>query len=245
MSLSEPYQVQPHWAGLVNYAAAWEWQQQLTAERHASPEIEGKLLLLEHTPTYTIGRGGDIGNLLLDEAALAERGIALHRVDRGGDITYHGPGQLVGYPILNLHRVYQGYGLARVKRYVTDLEEALIRTLARFDISGERFQGHRGVWVKKAAGMAKVAAIGVRVGAESISSHGFALNVNPDMRFFDGIVPCGISQHGVTSMRLLLGRDVAVSELLPHIAADFASVFRWPEQPITPILPPTQEPAAI
>jgi len=213
------------WLGQVDYLAAWEQQEALVAERIADPALVGKLLLLEHPPTYTLGRNGRLENLLLSEEELAAHGIAFYQVDRGGDITYHGPGQLVGYPILSLKRVYDEPGLGMVRRYVTDLEEMLIQTLVQFDITAQRFAGNRGVWVETANGLAKIAAIGVRIQRGGITSHGFALNVNPDLTYFGNIIPCGIQDHGVVSIAQLLGRPLSVVEVLPHIITAFSTVF--------------------
>ena len=214
------------WLGRVDYLAAWEQQKALVAKRIADPALVGKLLLLEHPPTYTLGRNGRLENLLLTEAELATRGIAFYQVDRGGDITYHGPGQLVGYPILSLKRVYDQPGLGMVRRYVNDLEEVLIQTLAQFGIAAQRFAGNRGVWVETANGLDKIAAIGVRIQRGGITSHGFALNVNPDLTYFDNIIPCGIQDHGVVSMVQLLQRPLNIVELLPHIVTAFSTVFQ-------------------
>jgi lipoate-protein ligase B len=147
-------------------------------------------------------------------------------VDRGGDITYHGPGQLVGYPILSLKRVYHQPGLGMVQRYVTDLEAMLIQTLAQFGIEAQRFAGHRGVWVETPGGLNKIAAIGVRIQRGGITSHGFALNVNPDLAYFDNIIPCGIQDHGVVSMAQLLGRPLTIADVLPHIVTAFSTVIQ-------------------
>ncbi|MEZ4593022.1 MAG: lipoyl(octanoyl) transferase LipB [Chloroflexota bacterium] len=214
------------WAGRLDYLEAWELQKELVAYRVENPEASGKLLLLEHPPTYTLGRNGRLQNLLLSEDQLNERGIAFYHVDRGGDITYHGPGQLVGYPILSLKRVYDQPGLGMVQRYVTDLEEVLIRTLAQFGVTAQRFEGHRGVWVETASGLDKIAAIGVRIQKNSITSHGFALNVNPDLTYFNHIIPCGIRDHGVVSLAELLPQPVTIADVLPHLIAAFAAVFQ-------------------
>ena len=214
------------WLGQVDYLAAWEQQKMLAAERIADPEVRGKLLLLEHSPTYTLGRNGRLQNLLLSEDELNERNIAFFHVDRGGDITYHGPGQLVGYPILSLKRVYDQPGLGMVQRYVTDLEEVLIQTLDQFGILARRFTGNRGVWVETANGLAKIAAIGVRIQRGGITSHGFALNVNPDLAYFDNIIPCGIQDHGVVSMAQLLPTTVTIADVLPHLISAFSTVFQ-------------------
>lgn len=213
-----------HWLGQVEYLAAWE-RQKLEAARVAQGAA-GVLLLLEHPPTYTLGRRGQLEHLLLDEAARAQAGIAIHHVDRGGDITYHGPGQLVGYPILNLKRV-QGRATPDLPRYVRDLEQVLIETLAVLGVAGRRYPGYTGVWVVDAAGeLVKMAAIGVKVSAQGISSHGFALNVNPNLAHFEGIVPCGIRGHGVTSLTSHAGRPQTVTALLAPLQIAFANVFQ-------------------
>ncbi len=212
------------WHGRVAYQVAWDWQKRLVAERKVEPMLPGKLLLLEHPPTYTLGRNGRLENLLLSEKALVDWGIGLFQVERGGDITYHGPGQLVGYPILNLRQVYAGFGLGRVRHYVTDLEAVLIETLAEFGINGCRHDEHRGVWVETASGLSKIAALGVRISG-GISSHGFALNVAPDLDYFSGIIPCGIEEHGVTSMANQLGRNITIDEVLPVLTAVFETIF--------------------
>lgn len=214
------------WVGQVDYLAAWEQQKGLVAERIAHPDTTGKFLLLEHPPTYTLGRNGRLQNLLLSEEELAQRGIAFYQVDRGGDITYHGPGQLVGYPILSLRRVYVQQGLGMVQRYVTDLEEVIIQTVTQFGIVAQRFEGHRGVWVETPAGLNKIAAVGVRIQKDGVTSHGFALNVNPDLTYFDHIIPCGIQDHGVASMAQLLPEPVTIAQVLPHLITAFATVFQ-------------------
>jgi len=214
------------WLGQVDYLAAWEQQKALAAERIANPELKGKLLLLEHPPTYTLGRNGRLENLLLNEDELNARNIAFYHVDRGGDITYHGPGQLVGYPILSLKHVYNQPGLGMVQRYVTDLEEVLIQTLAQFDIKAQRFAGNRGVWLETANGLNKIAAIGVRIQRGGITSHGFALNVNPNLTYFDNIIPCGIQDHGVVSLAQLLPTAVTIADVLPPIITAFSTIFQ-------------------
>jgi lipoyl(octanoyl) transferase len=178
--------------GTIGYRAAWDLQRRLVTERQAG-HGQDTLLLLEHPRVYTLGRRADRSHVLLDDAELARRGIEVVEVDRGGDVTYHGPGQLVGYPILRLA------GTRVVVDYVRALEEVLLRTLAAFDVTGERSPGYTGVWV----GDAKVAAIGVRVASGGVSSHGFALNVTSDLDDFAGIVPCGIADRGVCSLASL------------------------------------------
>ena len=199
-------------AGTVPYATAWEWQRDLVARRRAG-ECGDVLLLLEHPRVYTLGRRADRGNVLFDDAELARRGIEVIDVDRGGDVTYHGPGQLVGYPVLRLA------GVHGVVDYVRALEEVLLRALARFDVPGERSEGFTGVWV----GDEKVAAIGVRVAAGGITSHGFALNVDCDLDDFTGIVPCGITDRGVCSLASL-GVRATMAEVRAAVLAAFGEV---------------------
>ncbi len=178
--------------GLVEYQEAWGEQRRLV--QACREDGHARLLLLEHPPTYTFGARGRKEHLLLAEEALAALGAVAHRVDRGGDITYHGPGQLVGYPIVDLRRWKQG-----PVWYVRSLEQVLIDTLARFDLAAGRVPGQPGVWV----GEAKIAAIGVHV-SRGITSHGFALNVDPDLRYFSHIVPCGLADASVTSLAQVL-----------------------------------------
>jgi lipoyl(octanoyl) transferase len=212
LSLSEcRYQ----WLGQVDYQAAWDIQKNLI-EARASDEGKDSLLFLEHPPTYTLGRGGDQTHLLVPEERLRELGAVLHRVDRGGDITFHGPGQLVGYPILDLNRL----GIS-VIGYVRGLEEVLIRALSVFGVDGARIEGFPGVWV----GKEKVAAIGVKVNARKITSHGFALNVDNDLGYFSYIVPCGLKGKGVTSLARLKGEDIRVSDVLKEVVQAFGEVF--------------------
>ncbi len=181
-----------HRLGLVDYQEAWALQRRLGEACRERGELH--LLLLEHPPTYTLGARGKQEHLLLNEAALARLGASVHRVDRGGDITFHGPGQLVGYPILDLRRWNQG-----PLWYVRSLEAVLIDALALFDIDAARMPGRPGVWV----GRAKIASIGVHI-SRGITSHGFALNVDPDLAFFSHIVPCGLPDVSMTSMITIL-----------------------------------------
>jgi lipoic acid synthetase len=174
-------------------------------------------LLVEHPHVYTVGRNGNGSNLLVSADALNELGAEIHHVDRGGDITYHGPGQLVGYPILRLDDPKQ------IVPYVRRLEEVLIRTLASFGIEGWTEAGYTGVWT----GQGKVAAIGVRV-ARQVTMHGFALNLDPDMSFFGRMNPCGISDRAVTSVSALVGRRVTLEEAVEVLVRHFADVFSYP-----------------
>ncbi|MBO8140556.1 MAG: lipoyl(octanoyl) transferase LipB [Firmicutes bacterium] len=206
--------------GQWDYSAAWDLQARLVRARIGG-QVPDLLLLVEHPHVYTVGRGGDGRHILWDEERLRKKGVDVYYVDRGGDVTYHGPGQAVGYPIVSL----RGRGLDP-HRYLRDLEEVLIRALAGFGIRGRRVEGLTGVWVDGA----KVAAIGVRF-TRAVTSHGFALNVNTDLSYFDGIIPCGITGRPVTSMQALLGRPVDMDAVCDALIASFSEVFglkmRW------------------
>jgi lipoyl(octanoyl) transferase len=209
--------------GKLAYAEAWSLQKRLAAAR-AADAIPDTLLLLEHPHTYTLGSAGKVEHLLLTPAQLAERGIALHRVDRGGDITYHGDGQLVGYPILHLPLGADGLH-ADVIAYVRALEQVIIDFLAQYGVRGERIDGLSGVWVQKDGAPHKIAALGVRVTTKRITQHGFALNITTDLRYFEGIVPCGIRDKGVTRLADLIAQPpdlrTAAQQLAPIFAAHF------------------------
>lgn len=195
--------------GRMPYAEAWALQRALVAARQAD-RIPDVLLLVEHPPVITIGRSGRAANLRAPREALVSRGIDVYEVERGGDVTYHGPGQLVGYPILNLRALDED-----VVRYVRLLEGALIAALRGWDIPAERVRGYPGAWVQGA----KIAAIGVAV-KRKVTMHGFALNVDPDLSHFDLINPCGLGKP-VTSMARLLGRAVPLDEVRPAVAEAF------------------------
>ncbi len=198
--------------GRVEYGAAFEWQQRLVAERKAGA-IPDQLILLEHPHTITLGRNGHMENLLAGQEILRRAGIAFHPTDRGGDITYHGPGQIVGYPILDLREWKRD-----VVAYVRAIEQTLIDTLADFGIQAGRITRCTGVWV----GDRKIAAIGVHI-SRWVTSHGFALNVSTDLRYFQYIVPCGLSKP-VTSMAEL-GCGASWAEVAERVAAHFGRVF--------------------
>ena len=200
--------------GLVPYAEALALQRSLVDERRAG-HIGDTLLLLEHPHVITLGVRGDGGrsHLLASSETLAARGVEVHETGRGGDITYHGPGQLVGYPIIDLKP-----DRCDVHRYVRDLEGVLIRTASDYGIDAGRVEGLTGVWV----GNEKLAAIGVRI-ARWITSHGFALNVTSDLDFFKLIVPCGIADRGVTSLSRLVGRPIDMAEVATRTAEHFAN----------------------
>jgi lipoyl(octanoyl) transferase len=202
-----------HRLGVVDYPKALETQRLLMEA--CRRDGCARLLLLEHPPTYTLGVRGRQEHLLLDEAALAELGASVYRVDRGGDVTFHGPGQLVGYPILDLERWNQG-----PVWYVGSLEAVLIEALATFGIGAQRVPGRPGVWVRKA----KIAAIGVRI-SRGITSHGFALNVNPDLSYFSHIIPCGLQDIAITSMAQELGWAPEMDTVIDAVIDAFRRVF--------------------
>ncbi len=205
--------------GRMEYAAAWELQRRLVAARKAGG-VPSVLLMCEHPHVITLGRNGKREHLRASERLLRQSSVAFHATDRGGDITYHGPGQLVGYPILNLSEIRRD-----VVWYVRQLEEAMIRAASDFGVSARRVQGRTGVWVDSpGAGEEKLAAIGVHI-SRWVTSHGFALNVSTDLRYFDLIVPCGIPGKRPTSLERLLGRPVSVHEFSPRMVARFSEVF--------------------
>lgn len=202
--------------GRVPYAEGLALQRELVAERQAG-RIGDVLLLVEHPHVLTLGVRGDGGraHILAPAEVLAARSVDVYETGRGGDITYHGPGQLVGYPIIDLTPDRRD-----VHRYVRDLEEVLIRVAAGYGIPGERVPGLTGVWV----GQSKLAAIGVRI-ARWVTSHGFALNVTTDLDYFNLIVPCGVPDRGVTSLSALLDRDVTMTDVEDRVACHFGEVF--------------------
>ncbi|MDP9455588.1 MAG: lipoyl(octanoyl) transferase [Actinobacteria bacterium] len=200
--------------GLVPYAEAWEMQRELVRLRKKglAPDT---FLMLEHPPVYTVGRAArDAANLGAGEEYLRSLGAEVFWSDRGGDATFHGPGQIVGYPILRL-KVLDTHG------YLRDLEEVLIRVLGDYGIEAGRKPDYTGVWV----GGAKIAAIGVKFSSGRITSHGFALNVTTDLAWFDRITPCGIREFGVTSLARELGEEVALPEVEERIVARFREIF--------------------
>ena len=203
--------------GLVPYPEAWALQGRLADARRAGVAPD-TLILLEHPHTYTIGRSGTREHVFLTDAELATRGIICLDVDRGGDVTYHGPGQLVGYPIFDLGPQPD------VGRYLRNLEDCLIDTLADFGIAGGRLSGYTGVWI----GDRKIAAIGVKV-SQGVTTHGFALNVTTDLSLFTHILPCGISDKGVTSMAVELGRAPVMAGVEDRVVAHFSERFAMPE----------------
>ncbi|MEA2434976.1 MAG: lipoyl(octanoyl) transferase [Actinomycetota bacterium] len=207
------------WLGRVDYPAAWAWQRELYLAR-LEGERPDSLMLLEHPDTYTLGRRADESDVVYSETERAERGIGLYNVDRGGRATYHGPGQLVGYPILALGERYD------VVNYLRALEEVVIRTAADLGVEAHRDDEHTGVWV----GNNKIGAIGVKI-TRGITMHGFAFNVSTDLAMFSGIVPCGIQDRWVTSLQAETGRAPAVKDVgtlaANHLAEIFKRDLRW------------------
>ncbi len=198
----------------VTYENGMRMQEALVELRQRD-EIPDQLLLLEHPPVITMGRAGKETNILASSAILAERGVRFYETTRGGDVTYHGPGQIVGYPILHL-----GEGRRDIRKYVESIEEVLIRTAADFGVNARRWEINRGIWV----GADKLAAIGVRV-ARWVTSHGFAFNVSTDMSYYQLITPCGLQGVGVTSLERLLGRTPEIDAVRSGIVRNFADVF--------------------
>jgi len=200
--------------GTVAYEPTWQLQDELAAQRR-DRRIGDRLLLLEHFPVYTLGRGGDASNLIASPARLRELGAEFVRIDRGGDITFHGPGQLVAYPIVELRDPLD------LRRYVRTLEAAVISTARAFGVEAGRLEGATGVWVESRR---KLAAIGVRV-RRGVTTHGLALNVNTDLRWFAEMIPCGIRDKEVTSLRTELGAAVEMSPVEERLAGELARHF--------------------
>jgi len=225
--------------GLVEYETAWKLQDQYAAEIAAEKRTP-TLLLLEHPHVYTFGRQGKQENLLWGESQLKEKGIAIHWVDRGGDVTYHGPGQLVGYPLFHLGQVNSDNKLPQADYvgYVRKLEKVIITALARLGlVSGQR-QGLTGVWIQADVHSrcprcspedrkkpAKIAAIGVKVDARGVSRHGFALNVNPDMKYWDGIIACGLQDEPIVSLADLFPEPPSMEQVKAEVVKAFRDVF--------------------
>jgi len=203
---------------LMGYAEAWALQKRAVAARKAGA-IDDVLLLCEHPHVITQGRNGKRENLLASEHVLRQKGVEFHTTDRGGDVTYHGPGQIVGYPILNLGAIRRD-----VVWYVRMLEEAMIRATAELGVAAKRVEGKTGIWIENGNAEEKLGAIGVHI-SRWVTSHGFAYNVSTDLRYFDLIVPCGIADRKATSLEKLLGRSVKREEIAPRIAEHFGEVF--------------------
>ena len=214
--------------GRLEYARAWDLQRRLHGEvaDGTRPDL---LLLLEHPHVFTLGRRGKSEDILTDPDTLSSLGVEVHAIDRGGEATYHGPGQLVCYPIVSLRR-WNGGPL----KYVQALQETLVATLGEFGIEAESADKPTGVWV----GDAKIAAIGVKM-SRGVTMHGMALNVAPDLSFFDRIVPCGMPGVAVTSMSSLMERDVQVEDVVPVIARHFGRVMGYRMEPLAVSLQPS------
>ena len=213
--------------GRVPYERAWGLQEQvqerlIAAKRAEPPEtVPHVLLLLEHPPVYTLGKSGDAENLLVSEERLEALGATFHRIGRGGDVTFHGPGQLVGYPLFDLDRFFTDLG-----RYLRTLEEIIIRTCADYGVTGTRVDGRTGVWVgpDEQGPERKICAMGVRC-SRWVTMHGFALNVTTDLDYFDHIVPCGIDDRGVTSLAEESDDPVTVDDVRRPVIRHFADLF--------------------
>jgi lipoyl(octanoyl) transferase len=212
--------------GTVDYATGLRLQQRLVELRKAG-RIGDVLLLLEHTPVITLGRNAKASNVIAPPELLTQRGVEVFECDRGGDVTFHGPGQLVGYPIFDLRGFPSSDGKRKTLgavEYVRRLEEVLIRTCADFGVPAKRIAGLTGVWTTSDRKEAKIAALGVHI-SRAVTSHGFALNVNTDLSFFDLIIPCGIESKPVTSIAKELGKQVPLQDVAHSISRNFGLVF--------------------
>lgn len=215
--------------GIMAYKEAWEYQESLlknnlhikslTADRQQNTQHH--LLFVEHPAVYTLGKSGHEENVLISEQELSDRNIEFYKTNRGGDITFHGPGQIVGYPILDLERFYTDIG-----RYMRDLEEVVIRTLADYGIKAGRSNGETGVWLEagRPGRERKICAMGVRC-SRWVTMHGFALNVNTDLEYFEFIIPCGIRNKHVSSMKEELDRSLEIKEVKSKLVEHFGEVF--------------------
>jgi lipoyl(octanoyl) transferase len=202
--------------GFIDYKEAWDIQKEIFSKR-VSGEVEDVLLLLEHTNTYTLGKTAHKENLKGSEEYLMDNKISVYDIDRGGDITYHGPGQIVGYPIIDLNNWFKD-----THKYLRALEEVIIKTCFEFGLNCERNPKHTGVWI----GDRKVAAIGIKV-SRWITMHGFAFNVNTDLNLFNGIIPCGIQDKSVTSFKQELNREISIQEVKEKLLNNFSDVFNY------------------
>jgi len=216
--------------GLKNYKEVWEYQTDLLQEivavktenrqNQLQKSTQNHFLFVEHPHVYTLGKSGDLSNLLLNEQQLQEKGATFYKINRGGDITYHGPGQIVGYPILDLENFFTD-----IHKYLRLLEETIILTLADFGLKGERSAGETGVWLDVGTPFArKICAMGIR-SSRWVTMHGFALNANVDLGYFDNIIPCGIRGKAVTSMEVELGTKVNIPEVKSMIIKYFVQIF--------------------
>ena len=216
--------------GLIDYKKCWDYQEELFAEilavkssnrkENKTVATKNHLIFCEHPHVYTLGKSGDLSNLLLNEKQLEEKDITFFKINRGGDITYHGPGQIVGYPILDLENFFTD-----IHKYLRLLEESIILTIEEYGLKGTRSEGETGVWLDVGTPFArKICALGVRA-SRWITMHGFALNVNTNLGYFDHIIPCGIRGKAVTSMQLELGKEIDVEEVKEKIKKHFCDLF--------------------
>jgi lipoyl(octanoyl) transferase len=217
--------------GQKDYKETWDFQEKLFQDilnikvknRRESTELptQNHLIFVEHPHVYTLGKSGDLANLLLDEKQLADKGATFYKINRGGDITYHGPGQIVGYPILDLENFFTD-----IHKYLRFLEEMVILTLEEYGIKAERSKGETGVWLDVGTPFArKICALGVRA-SRWVTMHGFAFNVNADLGYFDNIVPCGIKDKAVTSLNVELGKaEVPIDEVKAKLKKHFTNLF--------------------
>ncbi len=217
--------------GLMDYKQTWDYQEALfksildtkikNRKENSKLETSNHLLFVQHPHVYTLGKSGDLSNLLLNEQQLAKKGAAFYKINRGGDITYHGPGQIVGYPILDLDNFFTD-----IHKYLRFLEETIILTLSDYGLKGERSSGETGVWLDVGTPFArKICAMGVR-SSRWVTMHGFALNVNTDLGYFDNIIPCGIKGKSVTSLNVELSVDkVNESEVKEKLLKHFGNLF--------------------
>lgn len=217
--------------GQRNYKETWDFQEELfqnilnikVKNRRENTDLatENHLIFVEHPHVYTLGKSGDLANLLLDEQQLADKGATFYKINRGGDITYHGPGQIVGYPILDLENFFTD-----IHKYLRLLEEMVILTLAEYGLNAERSKGETGVWLDVGTPFArKICAMGVRA-SRWVTMHGFALNINADLGYFDNIVPCGIQDKAVTSLNVELGQaEVSMEDVKQKLKKHFTNLF--------------------
>ncbi len=214
-----------HW-GVMNYKTAWDKQEVILKEQVArkmeAKPTTNRLIFVEHPAVYTLGKSGDISHVLISEAEMQAQQIEFYRTNRGGDITFHGPGQIVGYPIIDLENFKADIGW-----YLRTLEQAIIETLAVFNINGERSKGETGVWIEPEieTKARKICAMGVRC-SRWVTMHGFALNVNTDLNYFKHIVPCGIANKAVASMQNELSTSLSIEAVKEIIAQKFSNLFQ-------------------
>ena len=216
--------------GKISFSDAWQYQEKIfkkiidqkVQNRSLNEKIETKniLILTEHNHVYTIGKSGDISNLLIDKKELIKREIEFFKINRGGDITYHGPGQIMGYPIFDLDNFFTDINL-----YLRKLEEVIINTLKSYSLKGFTIKGETGVWVEDEDGLSKkICAFGIRA-SRWVTMHGLCLNVDPDLSFFDHIIPCGIQNKGITSLKQLKKGDIDINEVKSRLVENFKLVF--------------------